>query len=117
MSMSVSTAGALNLPPAIWPPHAQGRAACRSVHVCDLFVGLVRTVYIYTVYIRYFGRDVTKYMVIYGVYIRFWTTLFVWHAVSICVCESSHLHLYKSILLSVLVHDSLCNLGDSMPRT
>ena len=73
--MSVSTAGALNLPPAIWPPHAQGRAACRSVHVCDLFVGLVRTVYIYTVYIRYFGREIIKYTVIYGVYIRFWPTL------------------------------------------
>ena len=34
---------------------------------------------IYTVYIRYFcgifGREITKYTVIYGVYIRFWPTL------------------------------------------
>ena len=31
--------------------------------------------HIYTVYIRYFGREITKYTVIYGVYIRFWPTL------------------------------------------
>jgi hypothetical protein len=30
---------------------------------------------IYTVYIRFFGRETTKYTVIYGVFIRFWPTL------------------------------------------
>jgi len=33
--------------------------------------------HIYTVYIRYFGREITKYTVIYGVYIRFWPTLYI----------------------------------------
>ena len=31
--------------------------------------------HLYTVYIQYFGREIIKYTVIYGVYIRFWPTL------------------------------------------
>ena len=37
-------------------------------------VGLARTIYIRCIY-GTFGREITKYTVIYGVYIRFWPTL------------------------------------------
>jgi hypothetical protein len=30
-------------------------------------------------YIRIFGREITKYTVTYGVYIRFWPTLNIYH--------------------------------------
>ena len=40
-------------------------------HTC---VGLARTIYIRCIY-RIFGREITKYTVIYGVYVRFWPTL------------------------------------------
>jgi len=36
--------------------------------------GLARTIYIRCIY-GIFGREITKYTVIYGVYIRFWPTL------------------------------------------
>jgi len=39
-------------------------------------VGLARTIYIRCLY-GIFGREITKYMVIYGVYIRFWPTLLI----------------------------------------
>ena len=39
-----------------------------------LYVGLARTIYIRCMYGN-FGREITKYTVIYGVYIRFWPTL------------------------------------------
>jgi hypothetical protein len=45
--------------------------------VCDCLrtlLGLARTIYIRCIY-GIFGREVTKYTVIYGVYIRFWPTL------------------------------------------
>ena len=32
-------------------------------------------IYIYTVTSGMYGREITKYMVIYGAYIRFWPTL------------------------------------------
>jgi len=35
--------------------------------------------HIFTVYTRYFGREITKYMVIYGVQILFWPTLNIRH--------------------------------------
>ena len=38
-------------------------------------VGLARTIYIYGI----LGREITKYTVIYGVYIRFWPTLMIRH--------------------------------------
>ena len=37
-------------------------------------VGLARTIYIRCIYGN-FGREITKYTVIYGVYIQFWPTL------------------------------------------
>jgi len=32
-----------------------------------------------TVYVQYFGREMTKYTVIYGAYIRFWPTLQIYY--------------------------------------
>ena len=43
------------------------------VRVCNC-VGLARTIYIRCIY-GIFGREIIKYLVIYGVYIRFWPTL------------------------------------------
>ena len=42
------------------------------------YVGLERTTYIRCIYVI-FGRQITKYTVIYGVFIRFWPTLHIWH--------------------------------------
>jgi hypothetical protein len=39
-----------------------------------LYLGLARTIYIWCIY-NIFGREITKYTVIYGAYIRFWPTL------------------------------------------
>jgi len=39
-----------------------------------ILLGLARTIYIRCIY-SFFGREITKYTVIYGVYIRFWPTL------------------------------------------
>jgi hypothetical protein len=44
------------------------------VHCHEAAPGLARTVYIRYKY-NSFGREITKYTVIYGVYIRFWPTL------------------------------------------
>ena len=41
-------------------------------------VGLARTIYIRCTY-GIFGREITKYTGIYGVYIRFWPTLELWN--------------------------------------
>jgi hypothetical protein len=43
-----------------------------------VYVGLARTLYIQCIY-GIFGREITKYTVIYGAYIRFWPTL--------CICK------------------------------
>jgi len=40
-------------------------------------VGLARTIYIRCIY-GVIGREITKYTVIYGAYIRFWPTLGMW---------------------------------------
>jgi hypothetical protein len=42
----------------------------------DLYLGLARTMYIRCIYVI-FGRQIPKYTVIYGVYIRFWPTLLI----------------------------------------
>ena len=43
------------------------------------YIGLARTIYVRCTY-DIFGRGITKYTVIYGVYIRFWPTLEVYFA-------------------------------------
>ena len=47
----------------------------RTLHSCMRcgYVGLARIIYIYIRFIYgIFGREITKYTVIYGEYIRFW---------------------------------------------
>jgi hypothetical protein len=55
-------------------------------HAWRTYVGLARTIHIRCVY-GIFGREVTIYTVIYGVYIRFWPTL------NICYLPSLPLNL------------------------
>jgi hypothetical protein len=65
------------------------------------YVRLARTIYIY-IWCIYggFGRETTEFMVIYGVYLRFWPTL------DICVL------IKKCIpLISGDVRARLCNVG------
>ena len=45
------------------------------MRVYFLFLGLARTIYSWCVY-GIFGREIVEYTVIYGVYIRFWPTLY-----------------------------------------
>jgi len=56
----------------IWPP-ATDSACCQHCSYC-FKSGLARSIYIRCVY-GVFGREITTYTVIYGVYIRFWPTL------------------------------------------
>jgi len=57
-----------------WATHALVGPSLNVRYVC---VGLARTIYIRCVY-GIFGREITIYTVIYGVYIRFWPTLCMW---------------------------------------
>jgi hypothetical protein len=54
--------------------------------------------HIYTVYIRYFGFEITKSTVYIYVYIRFWPTLlmtlFVSNCIFVCTCEHTWLLLW-----------------------
>jgi len=43
-------------------------------HIRCIYTVLAKTIYIRCIY-GIFGREITKYTVIYGVYIRFWPTL------------------------------------------
>ena len=45
-------------------------------------VGLARTIYIQCIY-GIFGREITRYTVIYGVCIRFWPTLYISNVCSV----------------------------------
>jgi len=51
-------------------------------------VGLARNIYIRFTY-GIFGREITKYTVIYGVHIRFWPTLFMCLPLPFCKISSS----------------------------
>ena len=52
----------------VWCPRV------RAWYSYTVYIGLAKTIYIRCIYGN-FGREITKYMVIYGVYIRFWPTL------------------------------------------
>jgi len=67
-------------------------------HTHSTYIGLAKTIYIRCIYSN-FGRKITKYTVIYGVYIRFWPTLHiqrmyvcVYVCVRMCVIAYSHSH-------------------------
>ena len=51
-----------------------GPVVYRSCGAGPVQLGLARTIYIRCIY-GIFGREITEYTVIYGVYIRFWPTL------------------------------------------
>jgi len=59
-----------------WPAHTAWtpRAGKLERLAPVRWVGLARTIYIRCIY-GVFGREITKYTVIYGVHIRFWPTL------------------------------------------
>ena len=59
-----------------------------SVYTPYTHISLARTIYIRCIY-GIFGREITKYTVIYGVYIRFWPTL------------HTHTHTHAHLLLSL----------------
>jgi ABC-type nickel/cobalt efflux system permease component RcnA len=62
------------------------------------YLGLAKTIYIRCIYGN-FGREITKYMVIYGVYIRFWPTLHIHkHA------HSQHTHEHTRTLSYARTH-------------
>ena len=52
------------------------------------YVGLARTIYIRCIY-GTFGREITQYTVIYGVYKRFWPTLAVCHQPSALIITNT----------------------------
>ena len=54
-------------------PNVEPSAPLKEINAY-VFLGLARTIYIRCMY-SIFGREITKYMVIYGVYIWFWPTL------------------------------------------
>jgi len=54
--------------------HWQQYRSLQWRHLGYTCLGLARTIYIRCTY-GIFGREITKYTVIYGVYIRFWPTL------------------------------------------
>jgi hypothetical protein len=51
------------------------RQSLHTLFYVDTCVGLARTMYIRCI-CGIFGREITEYTVIYGVYIRFWPTLY-----------------------------------------
>jgi len=51
---------------------------CTLTPYMTVYLGLARTIYIRCIYGN-FGREITKYTVIYGVYIWFWPTLEMMH--------------------------------------
>ena len=61
--------------------------------------------HIYTVCIRYFGREITIHTVIYGVYIRFWPTLTITFTVMPCTTFAV---MPYSCLTHALLHAHLC---------
>jgi len=67
--------------------HKKQAAAAAAVFL--LYLGLDRTIYIRCIY-GIFVREITKYMVIYGVYTRFWPTLTIFHLHIPAPCMYTH---------------------------
>jgi hypothetical protein len=58
-----------------------------------IYVGMARTIYTRCIY-GIFGREITKYTVIYGVYIRFWPTLNIWWLPCISTVYTPYIYIY-----------------------
>ena len=64
--------------------HQSGQRTLRKKEVYthrSVFIGLARTIYIRCIY-GIFWMEITKYTIIYGAYIRFWSTLCIHHTVT-----------------------------------
>jgi hypothetical protein len=61
-------------------------------------IGLARTIYIRCIY-GIFGREITKYTVIYGVYIRFWPTLNTWYGLEPCSFRKRRIGRFSEVQL------------------
>ena len=57
-----------------WIRVGQNHICTLQVCFCWLRVGQ-NHIYVRCIYIRFFGREITKYAVIFGVYIQFWPVL------------------------------------------
>jgi hypothetical protein len=66
-----------------------------------LYVGLAKTIYIRCIYGN-FGREITKYTVIYGVYIRFWPTLVICGSGQPYTYNHKH-HIFKATRLNIVI--------------
>ena len=66
----------LRLAKALDAAQVHGLKVSAYVHL-GIYIGLARTIYIRCLY-GTFGRKITKYTVIYGVYKRFWPTLYIY---------------------------------------
>jgi hypothetical protein len=60
--------------------------ACMLILSFSFLISRVGHNYIYTVNVWYFWQEITKYTVIYGVYIWFWPTLLIWLQAYACYC-------------------------------
>ena len=71
-----STHGVHTLLCMAWPTLHMQRQYGRTIRspCCCTYSGMARTIYIRCIY-GMFGREITKYTVIYGAYLRFWSTL------------------------------------------
>ena len=56
-----------------------------------IYIWMARTIYVQCIN-GIFGRDLTKYTVIYGVHVRFWPTL------NKCAHTYSHMHMFKQYM-------------------
>jgi len=92
---------------ALWTKSSHTRTWDLKTRAIRLYTGLARTIYIRSIY-GIFGREITKYSVIYGVYIRFWPTLLIytvdlhWRLNSIAeVRRYLHLHWWLNSIAEV----------------
>ena len=75
------------------------------------YIGLARTIYIRCI-CGIFGREITKYTVIYGAYIQFWPTLLI-HGVCIRlwpILATTHVT-SRSLSLQSTFHNLLSSIG------
>ena len=81
------------------------------------YVLLARTIYIRCIY-GIFGRKITKYTVIYGVYVRFWPTLYIWlwpipkvnTFMAMANTQGQYIHMVMAITQGQYIHMAMANI-------